>query len=158
MNRAYRSAAQTKRTRLATSMPKYWLPKLDADQQLDAKVIHWDLIDRFTSGTATVVDLWDWIETGFTYSQIMRLLKQDGTEFTGEAQLAIAEQLDSYLPIIKRYKTMGGIGLNGPQLNIARAAAHVFDSLIELDRHGVAVRAALWSCEQLAKIKREFAQ
>jgi hypothetical protein len=152
MKTAHRTASHAKRQHL-TQLPKFWQPKLDAGQQLDAKLIHWDLVDRFTSGTATHFDLWDWIETGFTYSQIMRLLHEDGTEFTHEALQALAEQLDSYPAVIARYRTTGRVGFNGAQLNIARAAAHVMDGLIDMDRHGIAVKAAQWSIDQMAKIR-----
>lgn len=152
MKTAHRKASQAKRQHL-TQLPKFWQPKLDAGQRLDAKLIHWDLIDRFTKGTATHLDLWDWIETGFTYNQIMRLLHEDGTEFTHEALQALAEQLDSYPAVIARYCITGRVGFNGAQLNIARAAAHVMDGLIDMDRHGIAVKAAQWSIDQMKKIR-----
>jgi hypothetical protein len=153
MRTAHRLASQAKRQHL-TQLPKFWRPKLDTTQVLDAKVIHWDLIDRFTSGTANVGDLWDWIETGFTLSQMMRLLAEDGTEFTFEAQAALAEQLGIYEAVIARYRTTGRVGFNGAQINIARAAAHVMDGLIDMDRHGIAVQAAQWSLEQMDRIRR----
>jgi hypothetical protein len=158
---AHRQASHSKRAQMAP-LPKFWrqkpalLPTLDASQQLDAKVIHWDLITRFTTGTATVVDLWDWMETGFTYSQIMRLLAEDGTEFTDESMLAIFEQMETYLPIVARYKATGRVGMNGLQLGIARTAATVMEGLIDMDRNGIAVEAALWSMAQVDKIKREL--
>lgn len=154
MKTMHRIAAQAKQKRF-DDLPKFWRPKLQADQQIDAKVTHWDLVGRFTSGAATVEDLWDWIETGFTYSQMMHLLAKDGLEFTYEAQAALAEQLGIYEAVIARYRTTGRVGFNGPQLQIARAAAYIMDGLIELDRHGIAVQAAQWSIEQMAKIRRE---
>lgn len=155
MKTAHRTASHAKRQHL-NQLPKFWQPKLDTTQVLDAKLIHWDLIDRFTSGTANVDDLWDWIETGFTLSQMMRLLVEDGTEFTDEAVSALAEQLAIYEAVIARYRTTRRVGFNGAQLNIARAAAHVMDGLIDMDRHGIAVKAARWSMEQMARIRREM--
>lgn len=155
MKTAHRTASYAKRQHLA-QLPKFWQPKLDTSQVIDAKVIHWDLIDRFTSGTANVVDLWDWIETGFTLSQMMYLLTEDGVEFTYEAQAALAEQLGIYEDVIARYRTTGRVGFNGTQLQIARAAAHVMDGLIDMDRHGIAVKAARWSMDQMAKIRRSI--
>lgn len=137
-------------------LPKYWRPKLTSGQRLDAQLVHWDLIDRFTNGSADVACLWDWIETGFTYSQMMYLLAMDGTEFTYEAQAALAEQLGIYEAVIARYRTTGRIGFNGPQLLIARAAAEVMDGLVGMDRNGIAVAAANWSIEQMIKIHREL--
>ena len=139
-----------------SKIPKFWIPNVDATQALDAKVIHWDLVTRFTSGSATVIDLWDWVETGLTYLKTMQILAREGLEFTDDAQAAVADQLGMYEAVIARYTTTGRVGFDGPQLAKARAAAVVFDSLIELDRNGAAVRAALWSTEQINKIKREF--
>lgn len=134
-------------------LPKFWQPKLATAQCLDSKIIHWDLITRFTDGSATTGDLWDWIETGYTYSQIMLLQQQDGTQFTPEAVGAISDQLDIYASVIARYRTTGRVAFNGPELCTARAAAHVMDSLIDIDRHGIAVRAARWSMAQMDKIR-----
>ena len=153
MKTAYRTASHAKR-QYQHQMPKFWQPKLDESQQLDAKVIHWDLVERFTNGTASQTDLWDWIETGFTYSQFMRLLTQDGVEITDEAAQVLADQLNIYEAVIARFRSTGRVGFNGEQLNIARAAAHVMDALVEHDRHGIAVKAAQWSLEQMAKLRR----
>lgn len=150
MKTSHRIASRAKHAPL----PKFWQPKLDSAQVLDCKLIHWDLIDRFTTGTANVGDLWSWIETGYTYSQFMRLLVEDGTEFTQEAMQALAEQLDSYPAVIARYRNTGRVGFNGEQLAIARAAAHIMDGLIAMDRHGIAVKAAQWSIDQMEKIQR----
>jgi hypothetical protein len=38
---------------------------------------------------------------------------------------------------------------------VARAAAHVMDGLIDIARHGIAVKAAHWSLAQMARIERE---
>lgn len=138
----------------AFDLPKFWRPKLTPQVQLDAKLIHWDLIDRFTKGTATSDDLWDWIETGLTYSEIMRLLIEDGTEFTEESALAIASLLDSHASVIQRYVNTGRIGFDYAELLAARAAAEVMDQLIEMDRHGIAEKAARWSTEQMESIRK----
>lgn len=154
MKTSHRIASRQKRAGMANpaDLPKFWRPKITQAQQLDCKVIHWDLIDRFTAGTATRADLWDWMETGFTYSQLMRLLASDGTEFTPEAMNAVAEQLDTYQAVATRYARTGRAGFSAAELLIARAAAQVFDSLIELDRHSFAEHAARWSAEQMARI------
>jgi hypothetical protein len=83
-----------------TKFPKFWIPNVDAHQALDAKLVHWDLVTRFTDGTATVVDLWDWIETGLTYLKTMQILAKDGLAFTDDAQVAVAEQLAMYEAVI----------------------------------------------------------
>lgn len=153
MKAAHRQASHAKRA-ARTELPKFWRPKLTGAQVLDAKVIHWDLIDRFTAGTADRADLWDWMETGFTYSQLMRLLIVDGTEFTVEAMDAVAGQLGTYDAIAARYARTARAGFNATELLTARAAASVFDGLLEMDRNGLAQQAAQWSMEQMALITR----
>jgi len=134
-------------------MPKFWAPKLVPSQCLDAKIIHWDLIDRFTSGTADKGDLWDWIETGYTYCKLIELHQADGTEFTSEAIEAVSNQVDIFDSVIQRYKRTGRVAFNGEEMCIARAAAHVFDSLIDIDRHGIAVKAGKWAVQVMDRIR-----
>ncbi len=165
MNQAHRMASQAKQQAQyavafnPATLPKFWRPTLSADQGLRCKIIHWDLIDRFTNGTANVDDLWDWIETGYTYMRIMQLQQEAGTEFTPEAVGAVSDQADIYESVIARYrKTMdatgtGKVGFTGPELLVARAAANVFDGLIELDRFGIADAAARWSTAQMDQIR-----
>lgn len=155
MKTAHRTAAQAKR-QYRGELPKFWQPKIDEQQQFDCKMTHWNLFDCILIGTATSSVLWDWVETGFTYGQFMRLLAADGVEFTDEAAQAIADQINIYDAVIDRYRKTGRVGFNGEQINIARAAAQVMDGLIELDRHGIAIKAARWSMEQMAKIRRDF--
>ena len=144
---------QRPRRPYAGQMPKFWRPRLAASQCLDAKIIHWDLIDRFTSGAARSDDLWDWIEPGYTYSQIMQLQMDDGTVFTQEAVGAISDQVDIYASVITRYRVHGRVAFSGPELLVARAAAHVMDGLIDIDRNGIAVRAARWTMAQMDRIR-----
>lgn len=139
---------------LGVPLPKFWQPNITNAQKLDCKLIHWDLIDRFTSNRADRADLWDWMETGFTYSQLMRLLAAEGIEFSQESVSAINDQLNIYEKISTHYASTRRIELSAPELLIARTAALVFDELIELDRNGCAVRAALWSKNQMEKIMK----
>lgn len=158
MKTAYRNASHAKRTRIQDlDLPKFWRPKLEPSAQFQAKLTHWDLISRFTDGTANPEDLWDWMETGFTYSQMMRLLHEDGVPFTDEAMHAIADQLESYEGVAARFSRTGRIGFTGPELLTARAAANVMDGLIEMDRHGIATKAALWSLEQMVLVRSAHA-
>lgn len=134
-------------------LPKFWRPKTALSAQLTCKIIHWDLITHFTRGTAGAEELWDWIETGFTYSQMMRLLMLDGMEFSDADKLALNAQIEIYDAVIARFKATGRPGFNGAELAIARAAAAVMDHLITQDRHGIADRAARWSLEQIRSLR-----
>lgn len=133
-------------------LPKFWRPRLDAGQKLACRTIHWDLLTRFTDGSADCEALWDWMETGLTYHQFMRYLDADGTAFTVEAMEAVTEQLAIYEGVVARFARTGRVGFDAEQLLVARAAAQVFDSLLDLDRNGYAEQAARWSCAQMEKI------
>lgn len=149
MKTAYRHPA----ARPGHSIPKFWRPKVTPSSQLTCQIIHWDLITHFTRGTATAVELWDWIETGFTYSQMMRLLIIDGVEFSTADQLTLNAQIEIYDAVIARFKNSGRCGFNGEELAIARAAAVVMDHLITKDRHGIADQAGRWSLEQMRSLR-----
>lgn len=144
------SATRARRQQL----PKFWRPKISIAQVLDSRIVHNDLVQRLASGAVTTADCWDWMETGFTYTQMMRMLAEDGVQFTDEAMGALALQLDTYGPICARLHRTGRVGLTGPELQIARQAAAVMDELIGMDRHGIAERAARWSIEQMERIRR----
>ena len=134
-------------------LPKFWRPKLAPSKQLACQVIHWDLITCFTSGKATSADMWDWVETGLTYVQMMKLLTADGVDFTEQAVVDLTMQLEITDAVVARHKATGRVGFNGEELAIARAAAVVMDSLIALDRHGIADRAGRWSVEQMRRVR-----
>lgn len=138
-------------------LPKFWRPKISTAQVLNARIVHNDLVNRLATGTASTSDCWDWMETGFTYTQMMRLLADDGVQFTDDAIQALLMQLETYEAICVRLRRTGRPGLSGPELQIAKQAAAVMDELIDLDRHGIAERAAHWSMEQMARIRRTTA-
>ena len=140
--------------RTATVLPKFWRKPLSAAQKLTCQTIHWDLLSRFTDGTGTRDDLWDWMETGLTYHQFMRYLDADGTDFTQEALDAVVAQLASYESVVARFARAHRVGFNAQELAVARAAAEVFDGLLELDRNGYADQAARWSTQTMAKVWR----
>lgn len=158
MRTSHRLARIIKRAPLAQTrtLPKFWRSSTTPQQRLHIKLIHWHLIERFTNGTADSADLWDWIETGFTYSQLMRLLAENDTEFTPEALAAVANQFNAYEAITQRHQRTGHVGFNAVELLTARAAASVLESLIDLDRFGLAEKAAIWSIEQIAIVRRQI--
>lgn len=160
MKTIHQQASHQKRTRVQDlQLPKFWRPKLESANQVQAKVTHWDLISRFTDGTANAEDLWDWMETGFTYSQMMRLLhEEEHIPFTEEALNAITEQLLTYAGVAARFNRTGRVGFSAPELLTARAAASVMDGLIDLDRHGISTRAAIWSTQEMVKIRAAHAR
>lgn len=135
-------------------LPKFWRPKLARPTRDLCRTIHWDLIGRFTNGTADREVLWDWMETGLTYHQFMRYLEMDGTPFTLEAVEAVTEQLAIYEAVAARFARTGRVGFSAQELLVARAAAMVFDSLLDLDRNGLLVKAAQWSTETMARVWR----
>ena len=130
---------------------KFWAPKLPAKAIDEARNEHWNLIAKFTSGTATKADVWTWMLTGFIYSQMMTLLAADGEQFTQEAVHFITEQLLTYDSVGERLQRTGRAGFSGDELMTARAAACVMDSLVELDRFGFLEQATTWAHEQMGR-------
>ena len=135
-------------------LPRFFRPKLKAADQLRAGIIHWDLISQFTAGSATQHILWDWIETGLTYCQMMQLLTADGLAFEPEAVEAMNAQIKSYDAVIARYRTTRRVGFNAAELATARAAALVMDALLTLDRNGIADQAGRWAVAQMQALRR----
>jgi hypothetical protein len=147
---------RTPATRTPPALPKFWRTNLTSDQKLDCKLIHWDLIERFSTGTAGHNDLWDWMETGFTYGQLARLLVRDGVPLNPEAMAAINAQHAIYETVAQRFARTDRAAFTPQELVVARAAAAVFDDLVELDRNGLAKEAALWSMAQMQAIGRDM--
>jgi hypothetical protein len=153
MKTAHRQASRAKRQTFPL-YPKFWQPKIPPTVQSTAQIIHHDLIASFISGAADESILWDWIEAGLTYSQMMRLLQADGVQFTPESQAVIVELLEIQPAVVKRFKDTGRVGFTGTELNIARAGAYVMDELVTMDRHGIAWAARQWSNAEMVKIKQ----
>lgn len=153
MTTVFRTVVIKRATKPDAALPKFWRPKVTSTQQLDCQVIHWDLLTRFTDGSADSADLWDWIETGFTYMKMMQLLQADGSEFTPEAQDALASQLGTYTNIIDRYRRTRRVAFAAQEYLIAKAAASVMDGLIAMDRNGIAVQAGHWAIDQMTRLR-----
>ena len=150
MNTAHRTQSRAKRHPL--TLPKWFRPKLDADQRTSLRVAHWDNVTAFTSGTATKQTLLEWMSSGFTYAHMMQLLAADGEEFTPEAEAAIAGQIETYPAIVERYRKFGRIGFSAAEYLAAKAAAETMDALVELDRHGIALRAVVLSEADMRRV------
>lgn len=138
----------------AIPLPKFWQPKVTPDQQLTAKLYHWDLVDKFIKGEAQEEDMWDWIETGFTYSNLMRFLIEDGEQILDVSKAALIEQIKIYTSVLQRFHKTARVGFNCQQIQIARDAACAMDGLIGMDRFGFARKAALLSIEQVSFMKQ----
>ena len=134
-------------------LPRFFRPRLKPADQLRAGIIHWDLITRFVDGSATHQILWDWIETGLTYCQMMHLLTADGLAFEPEAIEAMNAQIESYDGVIARYRATGLVGFNAGELATARSAALVMDALLTLDRNGIADQAGRWAVTQMHALR-----
>ena len=141
------------RQRQYHELPRFWRAKLKPADQLSAGIIHWDLVTRFVDGSATPEILWDWIETGLTYCQMMQLLAADGLEFENPAVMALNAQIESYVGVITRYRTTQRVGFNAAELATARAAAEIMDGLLALDRNGIADQAGRWAVEQVRALR-----
>lgn len=142
------------RQRRYQDLPRFFRPKLKPADQLRAGIIHWDLVTRLVDGSANGDILWDWIETGLTYCQMMQLLTADGIAFENAAIEALNAQIESYEGVIARYRATRRAGFSGTELATARAAALVMDELLTLDRNGIADQAGRWAVAQMAALRR----
>ena len=138
-------------------LPKYWRPRTPAATVSTVQIMHWDLIHMFTHGTAQKAELLDWLESGYTASHLLRLLTLDGRAFTAEARTAVRDVLTIHSSVEARFVRTARVGFNAEELLIARAAASVMDSLLELDRHGIALQAAISSCDQMRSVRAKYA-
>ena len=111
------------------------------------------MISRFVGGSATHDILWDWIETGLTYCQMMQLLSTDGLAFEPAAMEAMNAQIESYAGVIARYRATGRVGFSASELASARSAALVMDVLLTLDRNGIADQAGRWAVAQMHALR-----
>ena len=133
-------------------LPKFFRPKLTVDKRSACQIIIWDMVTNFANGSATQDELLDWIESGLTCAHMARLLKADGEVFTDAAMNILAELLDSHEALLARYRRhqpQPRIGFSEPELQTARDAAAVMVVLLEMDRHGIALRAAQWCARQM---------
>ncbi|PZP97526.1 MAG: hypothetical protein DI587_17155 [Variovorax paradoxus] len=151
MKAAYRLAAIAKRQPPPPS--KFWQRKLTPETQTTARILHWDALTSIANGTATEATMWEWIAGALTFDRMAQLLAEDGVQLTHEARAALAEQRQIAPTLRRRHAATGRVVFTGPELMAARAAAHVVDDLLTLDRHGVSTAAAEWSERQVAAMK-----
>lgn len=149
MKTAHRTASRAKRQ----GLPKWWQAKLKPETQTTLRILHWDLLTSIANGSATEQTMWEWIGCALTFDRMAQLLAADGVPLTPEARAVLAEQLQIVPTLRSRHQATGRVVFTGPELLAARAAAHVVDDLLELDRHGASTRAADWSEQQLAAMR-----
>lgn len=142
-----------KTRRFEGQLPKFFAPKIPDSVATSAKIVHWDLFNRMVTGQADAADLWDWIETGYTYCKLAELHQEDGTEFTGAIGI-LDRQVDIFDAVLQRWKRTGKVGFSGPEMAIAREACEVYDALIEIDRHGLTAKAGQWAVQVMASIRK----
>lgn len=152
MKSKHRKASKAKRAALVL-MPKWWLPKMEASQKLDTKIIHSDNLTPMTNGTATLEDLMDWMESAYTYTEVIRILRAEDMVLTDEQVAPIAAQMAIHDQIMTRYEKTGRIGFSGLEYSIARAAAELMDNLSELEFNGSHARAVIASEPKKAAIR-----
>ncbi len=133
-------------------------PLSDGDV-LSIEIAHVDTLDQIATGRGTAQTLWDWVSNVLTWSRAADLSKLGQEEMGFQLQLC--------MDLIARWKRTGRVGFDGPGLQLAR---HGVDGPgLQLARHGVDVmdalarqvtrevarQAALWSEEQLARMRAD---
>lgn len=140
--------------RQPAAIPKFWRAKTPASVIRDTQIVHHDLVARFVDGMATTDDLKDLMETWFTYTIMMEFYAEEGTTFTDDAK-ALMQTLGEILPNLHaRHAPPACISLNAQEMDIAKSAAAVMDELIAMDRHGIALRAAMASAARLQQMDK----
>ncbi len=132
---------------LPEDRPADLLLPLPAGDVVSVQIAHVDTLAQITSGQGTAQTLWDWVSNVLTWSRAADLI--------GAGQDEMGFQLQLCLDLIARWKRTGRVGFDGPGLQLARHGVDVMDELArQVSRH-VAREAALWSEEQLARMRAD---
>lgn len=109
------------------------------------RLAHNSTLDALHAGDATEATLWDWVESGLTWSRTSQLL--------GEGEPEMDQQLELMLSVLERYGRTGRIALKGDEYERARRGVVVMDLLADKVSDVIASEAALWSKAHLDEIK-----
>lgn len=119
--------------------------KLPDSDLVSLEIAHADALHELTLGQPTAQTLWDWVSNVLTWSRAADLMALGQDE--------MAEQLALCMSLIDRFKRTGRVGFSGPELHLARHGVDVMDALASQTTRAVARQAALWSEEQLARLR-----
>lgn len=123
------------------------LQPLAAGDVLSLEIAHVDTLDQIATGRATAQTLWDWVGNVLTWSR--------AADLAGMAQEEMGFQLRLCLDLLARYRRTGRVGFDGPGLQLARYGVQVMDALAREVDQFTARQAALWSEEQMARMRAE---
>lgn len=123
------------------------LEPLPASDVLSLEIAHVDTLAEICSGRGTAQTLWDWVGNVLTWSR--------AADLAGLGQEEMGIQLQLCLDLIARFRRTGRVGFDGPGLQLARQGVDVMDELARHVSRSVARQAALWSEEQLARLRAE---
>ena len=123
------------------------LQPLDAGDVLSLEIAHVDTLDQIATGRATAQTLWDWVGNVLTWSR--------AADLAGMAQEEMGFQLRLCLDLLARHRRTGRVGFDGPGLQLARYGVQVMDALAREVDQFTARQAALWSEEQMARMRAE---
>ncbi|WP_119157456.1 hypothetical protein [Caldimonas tepidiphila] len=118
---------------------------LTVEQIRTIRLAHTSTLDALHSGEASDATLWDWVESGLTWSRTSQLL--------GEGEPEMDAQLELMLSVLERYGRTGRITLEGGEYEAARRGVMVMDMLADRTTDVVASEAAMWSNAQLEAVK-----
>lgn len=125
--------------------PRGLRPKLARDQVTDLAHVHIGNLDDMAHGRGTVDLLWQVTGGVLTWSRVAQLLGR------GEAEMS--EQLDTMTSVIQRWQRTGLVRFSGPEYQLAKYGVAVMDQLAELVDKPTAVAAAIWSEEQVNRLR-----
>lgn len=112
---------------------------------LSLQIAHADTLAQILSGRGTAQTLWDWVSNVLTWSR--------AADLAGLGVEEMGFQLQLCADLIAHWKLTGRVGFDGPGLQLARHGVDVMDELArQVSRH-VAREAAIWSEQQLERMR-----
>jgi hypothetical protein len=123
------------------------LQPLPAGDVLSLEIAHVDTLDQIATGRGTAQTLWDWVSNVLTWSRASDLMGVGQDEMTFQLRLC--------MDLIERWKRTGRVAFDGPGYQLAKHGVDVMDALARQAPVCVAREAALWSEEQLARMRAE---
>lgn len=133
-----------------TADPLDLVQRLPAGDVTSLHIAHIDTLLQMAGPHATAQTLWDWTSNVLTWSRAAELIGLGVEEMGFQLQLCA--------DLIARWKRTGRVGFDGPGFVLAKHGVEVMDELARLVPVHVAREAALWSEEQLARMRADELQ
>jgi hypothetical protein len=130
--------------------PRDLIERLPTGDITSLHIAHIDTLLQMAGPHATAQTLWDWTSNVLTWSRAAELMGLD--------EAAMGFQLRLCADLVERWKRTGRVGFDGPGFVLAKHGVDVMDEIARMVPVHVAREAALWSEEQLARMRADELQ